>query len=141
MNNGKFEWKNKDKKISELTTGEIIEINLLKLILPYLTFLTRYFPFSLLWQDRRFHHKYQDVVKMDELIVKIAREKEFWFRFLSFERYDKLLVILGKFIPLKKNLKKDDLIRHFEAAFIDKNIYISKQDQETVKFSIINVDK
>jgi hypothetical protein len=79
---------------------------------------------------------------MDELIVKIAKEKEFWFRFLSFERYNELLIILGKFIPLKKNLKKDDLIRHFESSFTGKNIYISKQDQETVKFSIYgNVDK
>jgi len=141
MNDGKFDWKSKDKKISELTNVEILEIYFFKKISPFLTFITKYFPFSLFWRDRRFHYKYKDVVEMDDLIVKIATEKKFWFKFLSFEKYNGLLIIIGKFIPVKKSLKEDVLIRHFESYFADKNIYISKHDKETVKFSTVIGDK
>lgn len=137
MNNGKFEWKSKDKKISELTNTEIIEVYFFKKLSPFLTVLTKYFPFSLLWRDRRFYYKYKDVVEMDDLIVKIATKNKFWFKFISFERYNRLLVIIGKFIPIKKNLKEDVLIRHFESYFADKKVYIIKQDKGTIKFSTI----
>lgn len=138
MKDAKFDWKSKDKKINELTSKEILVIYFLKKISPFLTFITHYFPFSLFWQDRRFHYRFKDVVEMDDLIVKITSEQGFWFKFLTFEKYRKLLIIMGKFIPLKKNLKKDDLIKHFESIFAKKNIYISKQDKDIVKFSILS---
>ena len=141
MNDGKFDWKGKDKKISELTTQEILLVYFLKKISPFLSFITRYFPFSLLWQDRRFHYRFKDVVEMDDLIIKTGSEKGFWFKFLTFERYNKLLVIVGKFIPIKKKHKKDALIQHLKSVFSNRNIYISDQENDTVKFSIINGDK
>lgn len=134
----KFEWIGADKKVAELSNKEILHIYFLKIMSPFLTFITAYFPFSLFWQDRRFHYRFKDVVEMDDLIVKITSEQGFWFKFLTFEKYRELLVIMGKFIPLKKNLKKDDLIKHFESIFTNKNIYISKQDKDIVKFSILS---
>lgn len=141
MKNGEFVWKGKDKKISELTDTEILEIYFIRKISPFLTLITKYFPFSLLWQDRRFHYRFKDVVEMDDLITKTCSEKGFWFKFLTFERYNKLLVIVGKFIPIKEKLKKDDLIQHLKSVFSNRNIYISEQDKGTIKFSIINRDK
>lgn len=136
-NSEKYYWKGKDKKVSELSDKEVIKIYFFKKVGPFLTFITRYFPFSLLWQDRRFHNKFKEVNEMDDLIVETASKKGFWFKFLSFERDSKFLTIIGKFIPEKKGIKEGDLIKYLEKVFASRNIYISKQDTETVKFLIV----
>ncbi len=132
----KYNWKGADKKISELTEKEVILIYFFKKISPFLTFITKYFPFSLLWQDRRFHYKFKEVDEMDNLIIKIASEKGFWFKFYSFEKDKQFLKITGKFISEKKNIKEANLIKHFEVVFAKKDIFINKPDLETVRFLI-----
>ncbi|MDO8549460.1 MAG: hypothetical protein Q7S39_04805 [Ignavibacteria bacterium] len=133
-----YNWISPDKKVSDLTTKEIVRINLLSIIFPYLTFITRYFPFSLLWQDRRFHYRFKDITEMDDFIIKTGSKKGFWFKLLSFERNENISIIIGKFIPVKKGANEDKLIKHFEKVFAKENTYISKPDPQTVKISFTN---
>src|ERR1700682_6514570 len=102
-----YTWKAPDKKVSELSDKEIIILNILKMINPYLTILTRFFPFSLLWQDRRFHYTHKRTTDADDLIIKIAGEKGFWFKIFSYNVDDHFLNIIGEFVPLKKDSNKD----------------------------------
>lgn len=132
-----YRWIGPDKKVKDLTDKEIIEINLFKLISPYLTVLTRYFPFSLLWRDRRFHFRFKEITEADDRIIAIASKKGFWFKLFSFEREERFFIIYGQFIPEKKKADEKKLIEHFEKEFENENIYISKPDAKTVKISFL----
>jgi hypothetical protein len=112
-------------------------IYFLKQIIPFLTFITQYFPFSLLWQDRRFHYRFKEVTEADDRIIKIAAKKDFWFQLLSYERDKKFLKIVGKFIPLKKGLQEEEIMRYFEKTLAKEDIYINKLDVETVRISFV----
>lgn len=133
----KYNWQGVDRRVSELTNKEVLEIYIFKQIAPFLTFITKYFPFSLLWQDRRFHHKFKEVSEKDDLIIVTAKQKNFWFKFLYFESDEKFLRLIGKFIPLKEGLKEEELLRYFEKTFSNEDIYINKLDDETFKISFV----
>lgn len=130
-------WKGKDFKISELSDIEFIRYIIMRLLAPFLTFLTRYYPFSLLWQDRRFHYRYKEVNDADERIITLANKNGFWFKLSSYQRNRNLLIIYGRFIPVKKGVKEYKLIEKFENAFRNEGAYISKPDTKTVKFSFL----
>ena len=132
-----LKWTGKDIKTSDLTNGEIYRIIFFNKFSPFLTFITRYYPFSLLWKDRRFHFKYKEIAEADDRILEIAKKNGFWFKFLYFERNSNLLIIFGKFIPVEKGVKEDKLIENFEKVFEKENVYISKPDTKTVKISFI----
>lgn len=130
-------WKGKDLKLSDLSDIELIRYNILRLIIPYVAFFTRYYPFSLLWRDRKFHYRYKEVNDADERIITLANKNGFWFKFSTFQRNRNILIIYGRFIPVKKGVKEDKLIEKFENAFKNEGAYISKPDAKTVKFSFI----
>lgn len=130
-------WKGKDFKISELSDVELIRYHIMRLLAPFLTLLTRYYPFSLLWQDRRFHYRYKEVNDADERIIVLANKNGFWFKLSSYQRNRNILIIYGRFIPVKKGVNEDKLIEKFENAFKNEGAYISKPDAKTVKFSFI----
>lgn len=132
-----YTWGSEDKRTDELSDKEILWIYFLKKITPFLTFITRFFPFSLLWRDRRFHYRFKEVVEADDLIMKIASKKRFWFKILSFEREEKFLRIVGKFTPLRKGAKKGKLMEHFEKIFADEGVYVQRRNDNTVQFLFI----
>ena len=138
MNKDKsYTWTAPDKKVSELSDKEVLIIYALKKINPYLTTLTRFFPFSLLWQDRRFHYKHKKITDADDLIIKIAGEKGFWFKLFSYNEDDRLLNIIGKFVPLKKDSNKEKLFQHFRKKMEDEDFYINDLEDGSVKISFI----
>ena len=138
MNEDKsYTWKGLDKKVSELSDKEVVIIYIFKKIRPYLTNLTRFFPFSLLWQDRRFHYKHKKVLDADDLIIKIAGEKDFWFKLFSYDEDDRFLNIIGKFIPLKKDSNKDKLFQHFRKKMENEDFYINSLEDGRVKISLM----
>lgn len=138
MNESKsYTWKAPDKKVSELSDKEIVIIYILKKISPYLTNLTRFFPFSLLWQDRRFHYKHKKIVDADDLVIKIAAEKDFWFKLFSYDEDDRFLNIVGKFVPLKKDSNKDKLFQYFRKKMENEDFYINDLEGGKVKISLI----
>lgn len=125
INTESYKWTGVDKKVDDLTDKEVLEILILKKILPFLTFITRYFPFSLLWRDRRFHFRFKEIAEADDRIISIASKKGFWFKLFSFEREDRFFIIFGQFVPVKKNASEKKLIEYFEKVFEKENIYIS----------------
>ncbi len=136
MNESKsYTWKSPDKKVSELSDKEILIIYIFKRIDPYLTSLTRFFPFSLLWQDRRFHYKHKRITDADDLIIKIAGEKGFWFKLFSYDEDGRSLNIIGKFVPLKKDSNKDILFEYFRKKMEDEDFYINNLADGRVKIS------
>ena len=138
MNEDKsYTWKGLDKKVSELSDKEVVIIYIFKKIRPYLTNLTRFFPFSLLWQDRRFHYKHKKVLDADDLIIKIAGEKDFWFKLFSYDEDDCFLNIIGKFIPLKKDSNEDELFEHFRKKMENEDFYINSLEDGRVKISLM----
>lgn len=138
MNEDKsYTWESPDKKVSELSDKEILIIYVLKIINPYLTTLTRFFPFSLLWQDRRFHYKHKKVTDADDLIIKIAGEKGFWFKLFSYDENDHFINIIGKFTPLKKDSNKDTLFQYFRKKMENEDFYINDLDDGRVKISLM----
>lgn len=132
-----FVWISPDKKVSELTSKEIVIIYIFKKISPYLTKITRFFPFSLLWQDRRFHYKHKRTTEADDLTIKIAGEKGFWFTLFSYDADDRSLNIIGKFTPLRKGARKDTLFRHFREKMEKEEFYINELADGSVKLSFI----
>ena len=132
-----FTWKAPDKKVSELSDKEVVIIYILKKISPYLTSLTKFFPFSLLWQDRRFHYKHKKITDADDLIIKIAGEKDFWFKLFSYDEDDRFLNIVGKFVPLKKDSNKDKLFQYFRKKMENEDFYINDLDDGRVKISLM----
>ena|SRR3989344_8149038 len=130
-------WKGKDLKLSELSDIELIRYSIMRLLAPFLTFLTRYYPFSLFWQDRRFHHRYKEVNDADERIITFANKNGFWFKFSTFQRNRNVLIIYGRFIPVKKGVKENKLIEKFENVFKNEGAYISKPDTKNVKFTFL----
>ncbi len=138
MNESKsYNWKGLDKKVSQLSNKEIAIIYILKKINPYLTSLTRFFPFSLLWKDRRFHYKHKKITDADDLIIKIAGEKDFWFKLFSYDEDDRFLNIIGKFVPLKKDSNKYKLFQYFRKKMEKEDFYINDLDDGRVKISLI----
>jgi len=138
MNESKsYTWKSPDKKVSELSDKEILIIYIFKRIDPYLTSLTRFFPFSLLWQDRRFHYKHKRITDADDLIIKIAGEKGFWFKLFSYDEDGRSLNIIGKFVPLKKDSNKDILFEYFRKKMENEDFYINDLEDGRVKISLI----
>lgn len=138
MNEDKsYTWESPDKKVSELTDKEVFIIYVLKKISPYLTTLTRFFPFSLLWQDRRFHYKHKKIVDADDLIIKIAGEKDFWFKLFSYNEDNNFLSVTGKFVPLKKRSNKDGLFQYFREKMKDQDFYINDLSDGKVKISFM----
>jgi len=138
MNEDKsYTWNSPDKKVSELSDKEIVIINILKMVNPYLTTLTRFFPFSLLWQDRRFHYKHKKITDADDLILKIAGEKGFWFKLYSYDEDDHFLNITGKFVPIKKGANKNTLFQYFREKMEDEDFYINDLPEGRVKISLI----
>lgn len=133
----KYTWGSEDIKIAKLSAKEILWISFLTKATPFLTFITRFFPFSLLWRDRRFHYRFKEVVEADDLIMKIASKKRFWFKILSFEREEKFLRIIGKFTPLKKVAKKEKLMEHLKKTFADEDVYIQNRNDNTVQFLFV----
>ena len=125
------------KKVSELSNKEIAIIYIFKKISPYLTILTRFFPFSLLWQDRRFHYRHKKITDADDLIIKIAGEKDFWFKLFSYSEDDRFLNIVGKFVPNKKGSDKESLFQHFREKMKDEDFYINDLEDGRVKISLI----
>lgn len=137
MNEDKsYIWKGPDKKVSKLSDKEIVIIYFLKKISPYLTILTRFFPFSLFWQDRRFHYKHKKIVDADDLIIKIAAEKFFWFKIFSYDEDGRFLNIIGKFVPLKKDSNKDTLFQYFRKKMENGDFYINDLEDGKVKISL-----
>jgi len=132
-----YTWSSPDKKVSELSDKELVRIYIFKIISPYLTSLTRFFPFSLLWQDRRFHYKHKRITGADDLIIKIAGEKGFWFKLYSYDEDDHFLNITGKFVPLKKDANKDTLFQYFRKKMEDEDFYINDLPEGRVKISLI----
>lgn len=132
-----YKWISVDKKVDELTDKEVYLILFLKKATPFLTFITRYFPFSLLCRYRRFHYRFKEITEADDRIIHIASKKGFWFKFLSFEREERLFIIFGKFIPVNNKVNESKLIEYFEEVFEKENIYISKPDADTVKISFL----
>ena len=132
-----YKWKGIDKKIDELSDKEIVIIYILKKISPYLTSLTRFFPFSLFWQDRRFHYKHKKIVEADDLIIKIAGEKDFWFKLMSYDEDKKFLNVIGKFVPLTKNSDLDKLLHYFRYKMEKEDFYINTMENGSVKISLI----
>lgn len=132
-----YTWKSPDKKVSELSDKEIVKINIFKMISPYLTNLTRFFPFSLLWQDRRFHYKHKKSVDADDLIIKMAGEKDFWFKLFSYNEDDQFLNIIGKFVSFKKGSDKESLFKHFREKMKDEDFYINDLEDGRVKISFM----
>lgn len=137
-NSNSYKWKGVDKKISQLSDKEILEIFIFKQLSPYITFLTRFFPFSFFWQDRRFHHKHRTIVELDDLIIKTAGEKDFWFKIISYEKDDRFLNVVGKFTPLKKNASKSKLLEYFRLKMTDKDFYINELEDGNIKISLLN---
>ncbi len=138
MNESKsYTWKAPDKKVSELSDKEIVMIYFFKKINPYLTKITRFFPFSLLWQDRRFHYKHKRTTEADDLIIKIAGEKGFWFKLFSYDEDGRFLNIIGKFVPLKKDSNKDALFQYFREKMEDEDFYINDLPDGRVKISLV----
>jgi len=138
MNEDKsYTWESPDKKASELSDKEVLIIYALKKIGPFLTTLTRFFPFSLLWQDRRFHYKHKKITDADDLIIKIAGEKGFWFKLFSYNEDNNFLSVTGKFVPLKKGSNKDDLFQHFREKMKDQDFYINDLSDGKVKVSFM----
>ena len=122
---------------SELSDKEIVVIYILKKINPYLTSLTRFFPFSLLWKDRRFHYKHKQITDADDLIIKIAGEKGFWFKLFSYDEDDRFLNIVGKFVPLKKDSNKETLFQYMRAKMENEDFFINDLEDGKVKISLI----
>ena len=142
MNEDKsYTWKRLDKEVSKLSDKEIVIIYILKKISPYLTNLTRFFPFSLLWQDRRFHYKHKKVADVDDLIIRIATEKGFWFKIFSYNENNSFLNITGKFVPLKKDADKDKLLRYLRKKIKKEDLYINELDEGTVKISLMQKEQ
>jgi len=138
MNKDKsYTWNSPDKKVSQLSDKEIVIIYIFKKIGPYLSTLTRFFPFSLLWQDRRFHYKHKRITDADDLIIKIAGEKGFWFKLFSYDEDDHFLNITGKFVPEKKGSNKEELFQYFREKMEDKDFYINDLQDGRVKISLI----
>lgn len=138
MNKDKsYTWESPDKKVSELSDKEVFIIYVLKKIGPFLTTLTRFFPFSLFWQDRRFHYKYKKIVEADDLIIKMAGEKGYWFKLFSYNEDDHFLNVIGKFIPLKKDSNKECLFQHFREKIENQDFYINDLSDGKVKISFM----
>ena len=138
MNKDKsYTWIGPDKKVSELSDKEVLIIYALKKICPFLTTLTKFFPFSLLWQDRRFHYKHKKVTDADDLIIKIAGEKGFWFKLFSYDEDDRFLNITGKFVHIEKGSNKEKLFQHFREKMKDEDFYINDLEDGNVKISFM----
>lgn len=135
--NKSYKWSSPDKKVSELSDIEFLIIYILKQISPFLTNLTRFFPFSLLWQDRRIHYKHKKMVDADDLIIKIAAEKDFLFKLLSYDSDDHFLNIIGKFVPLKKGSDRDKLLQYFRQKMENEDFYINDLEDGKVKISLM----
>lgn len=132
----RLEWIEPNKTIDDLSSLEILELYLFKQISPYLTRITRYFPFSLLWRHRRFHYRFKEITEAHERIIDIASKHGFWFKLFSFEREERYFIIFGQFVPQKKNVSENKLIEYFQKVVVNENIYISKPDSKTVKISL-----
>lgn len=132
-----YTWESPDKKVSKLSDKEIVIIYILKKIGPYLTNITRFFPFSLLWQNRRFHYKHKKTTDADNLIIKLAGEKDFWFKLFSYDEDDHFLNIIGKFVPLKKDSNKDKLFQYFRKKTEKEGFYINDLEDGKVKISLM----
>ncbi len=138
MNKSKsYTWVSPDIKVSELSKKQIFRILLFKEISPLLTALTRFFPFSLLWQDRRFHYMHKKITDADDRIIKIAGEKGFWFKLLFYDEDNLSLHMVGKFVPFKKGADQDTLFQYFRKQFEEEDFYINDLADGSVKLSFL----
>lgn len=131
-----YYWKGKDKKLKDFTKKELLSYYFFDTISPFLTLITRYFPFSLLWQDRRFHFKHKKMNDTDDLILKIAGEKGFWFKLISYTQDDNFLNVIGRFEPRKENANKNNLFQYFRKKMKDHNFYINDIEDNNVKITL-----
>lgn len=132
----KYNWKGKDINTKNLTYGEYYIILLKNKLLPFLTFLTQYYPFSLLWQDRRFHYKFMEFSKVDDFIIKIANKNNHWFKLISCEKSSNFINTTGMFIPSKKGDNNKDMVNYFRESVSDRDIYINELDDDKVSIKI-----
>lgn len=136
-----YKWKGVDIKVKDLTSQKVLEIYFFKITSPLITKLTRYFPFSLLWQDKRFHYKHKRVTEADDLIIKIAKENGFWFKLLSYDEDDQFLNLYGKFTELKKNLNRSKVLQIYRDKMNNENFYINSIQNGKVKISLMKTNR
>ncbi|MFH0936935.1 MAG: hypothetical protein V1808_01425 [Candidatus Daviesbacteria bacterium] len=132
----KYYWKGKDIKVRNLSEKEILYILLKNKLLPFLTFLTQYYPFSLLWQDRRFHYKFMEFSKADDFIIKIASKKNYWFKLLACEKNSNFINTTGMFISSKKGNDCKDMVSYFRESVADRDIFINELEDAKVNIKI-----
>ncbi len=132
-----YKWIGEDISSKKLSSKEIILYQLFLLITPFLTMLTYFYPFSKIWQGRRFHYNFSEVTSRDEQIIKIANNSLFWFRLIGFERNEKFLIIYGKFVPVSKKAKSDRLFANIHKSFEKEDVYITRLENEEVKFVFV----
>lgn len=132
----RYNWKGKDIKLGSLSDKDYFIILLKNKLLPFLTFLTRYYPFSLLWQDRRFHYKFMEFSKVDDFIIKIANKNNYWFKLFASEKDSNFINTTGMFIPSKKSDDSKDMVNYFRESVADRDIFINELDDGKINIKI-----
>lgn len=135
----KLYWEEPKKKKVKLTNKEIYKrlfwIHFNAVQLPILTFLTRFYPFSLLWRDRCYHYHFKEIEDADRLINKFAAEKNYYLRLNCFERSHQILNLVSTLIPLNKKAKKDELLEHLGKRTEKENIFIHPLENNQIKIT------
>lgn len=132
----KYYWKGKDIKVRNLSEKEFLFILLKNKLIPILTFVTRYYPFSLLWEDRSFHYKFMEFSKVDDFIIKIARKKNYWFKLLASEKDSNFINTTGMFVPSKRGRNSSDMVNYFRESVSDRDIFINELEDGKVNIKI-----
>lgn len=132
----RYYWKVKDINVKNLSNGEYLIILLKNKLLTFLTFLTRYYPFSLLWQDRRFHYKFMEFSKADDFIIKIANKNHYLFKLLTIEKSSNFISTIGTFVPSKKGYNNTDMVNYFRESVSDRDIFINELEDGKVNIKI-----
>lgn len=143
MKEEKFFWYRDYRKPKDLTDWDYLFLYLEIKFAPYITRLTRYFPFSFLWRTRRFHYKFKEVNGAVDRIREIADTKGFWFNLFFYERDDRFLILYGQFDPKKKKVGDiNELFAQFQKLYENENSYITPLEEErTAKFVFVrNID-
>lgn len=132
----RYSWKGKDLYAKNLSNWDFLVIFLINKLTPFLMFITKYYPFSLLWQDRRYHYKFKDFTLADDFIIKIVRENNYWFKLLTIEKISNIINIIGLFIPPKKSNNSKNMINYFRERVKDKDIFINELEDGKVNIKI-----
>ncbi len=128
--------------VDEYSMGTKLTILFLIYVFPrlmnFITFLTKYFPFSELWKGHFFHYDNREVAQTLDLLGygKFLSQKLFILDHVEKDRY--FIRYFGKFNGKKKDKSKDLVMERLQKKFGENNTYLDQETNGTFQIRVPN---